>query len=183
MEPERIAERAAAGMTHGDERAYVRLGVNNTLVITGQDDLSQWDDEELRRGRKRDKHGGWMGKDPVVVPKVLHDELVKRTISKANSTMLENLNIAVEMLTSIVSGTDVEPKDKLTAIRMIMDRVMGKEPQKIEVGGEAKWQVAIQAGIVSLPADGIVSDALGGVPSHVIDVESTEEDMDGNEED
>jgi len=124
-----------------------------------------------------------MGKDPVVVPKVLHDELVKRTISKANSTMLENLNIAVDMLTSIVSGTDVEPKDKLTAIRMIMDRVMGKEPQKIEVGGEAKWQVAIQAGIVSLPADGIVSDALGGVPSHVIDVESTEEDMDGNEED
>lgn len=176
LAPERIAERAAAGLTHGEERAYVRLGVNNTLVITGQDDLSEWDDEELRRGRKRDKHGGWMGKDPVVVPKVLHDELVKRTITKANATMLENLQVAVEMLTTIVSGTDVEPKDKLTAIRMIMDRVMGKDPQKIEVGVEAKWQVAIQAGIVSLP------DVLGEGQDGIIDAEYTEEDIDGNEE-
>jgi hypothetical protein len=110
------------------------------------------------------------------VPKALHDELVRRTISKTNQLMVNNLYAAVTVLTEIVSGADIEPKDKLTAIRMIMDRVMGKEPQKIEVSGEAKWQIAIQQGIISLP------DALGGEPDdYAIDTTYEEED-DGIEE-
>jgi len=33
---------------------------------------------------------------------------------------------------------------------MIMNRVMGKEPNKIELSGQSKWEVALLAGIVSV---------------------------------
>lgn len=156
----RLTAKEAAGDSHGDERVLVRVGKVNTRVLTGAEDLSEWDEEELRRGQRRDKNGAFQGRAPVIVPKVIHDELVRRTISKANKLMNENLYAAVEVLTEIVTGQDIEAKDKLRAIAMIMDRTMGKTPDKVEVSGEVPpWQVAIQAGIVT-----INSDKLGGTP-------------------
>jgi hypothetical protein len=165
---EAIRGRKLMGKNVEDDRAFIRVGKRNTQVLIGADDLSTWTDEELRRGRQMDKNGRWQGKDPVIVPKVIHDELVRRTLAKANALMRDNLEKAVEVLTEIVVGADVEPKDKLTAIKIIMDRVMGKEPQKVHLSGEAKWQVALHAGIVSLP------DALGD-PDY-IDVNETDEE-------
>jgi hypothetical protein len=171
--PNKIAGRAARGEARPNEQAVVRMGTAATQVLIGQDDLSTWDDEELRRGRRRHKSGAFLGKDPMAVPKALHDELVRRTLAKANKLMVENLQVAIETLTGIVVGADVEPKDKLVAIRMIMDRVMGKDPQKIEIGGEAKWQIAIQNGIVSIP------EMMGGDPDDgIIDVESVYDEED-----
>jgi len=133
-------------------RALVRCGKGMTDVLIGKDDLSEWDDEELRRGRKRDKNGGWQGRDPVVVAKAVHDELVKRTLSKANKLLTDNLEAAVELLTDLMRDPDVDPKDRIKAIDMVMNRAMGREPQKIEFKGEAKWEAAIAHSIVSLPA-------------------------------
>lgn len=155
-----IQRKQEEGRAHGKERGLVRMGVTNTNVLTGKEDISTWDDEELRRGQKRDKNGGWRGIAPVIVPKAIHDELVRRTISKANQLMTENLEEAVKVLTELVVGQDIEAKDKLRAIGMIMDRVMGKAPEKLEVSGETPpWQIAINAGIVS-----ITSDKLGATP-------------------
>jgi hypothetical protein len=134
-------------------RALVRCGKGSTDVLIGKDDLSEWDEEELRRGRKRDSSGGWRGRDPVIVPKAIHDELVKRTLTKANQMLIDNLENAVVVLTEIVMDTKADNKDRVKAIDMIMNRAMGREPQKLEVKGEAKWEAAIAHSIVSLPAE------------------------------
>lgn len=133
-------------------RALVRCGRGMTDVLIGKDDLSEWDDEELRRGRRRDKDGGWRGRDPVVVAKAVHDEIVKRTLSKANTLLTTNLEAAVELLTDMIRDPDVDWRERLKGIDMIMNRAMGREPQKLEFKGEAKWEAAIAHSIVSLPA-------------------------------
>lgn len=138
------------GRFSSDDRALVRVGKGCTRVLIGMDDLSDWDEEELRRGRRRDKNGTFSGRDPIVVPKVVHNEMVKRTLADAQKLLAENLNNAVVVLTEIVADPQIDAKDRLSAIKIVMDRVMGTSPQKVEITGDAKWQIALRGGIKSI---------------------------------
>src|SRR5688500_3570828 len=65
------------------DREVIHVGKSNTAILRGEADLSSWSEEELIRGQKRSASGRWQGRPPKVVPKALHDELVKRKMSKA----------------------------------------------------------------------------------------------------
>lgn len=156
---------------YGGGRALVRVGRGTTEILIGKEDLSTWDMEELRRGRKRDKNGGWQGRDPVIVAKAVHDELVKRTLEKANELLTSNLEEAVKLLADIMKDDQVDAKERLKAIDMIMNRAMGREPQKLEVQADGKWEAAIAHSIVSLPGE--------LVDQHI---DNRDEDLDGEEE-
>jgi hypothetical protein len=145
-----LRKKAAAGETTGKERGLIRLGPANTRILTGMDDLSDWDDEELREGRRKDKNGAWVGRAPTIVPKALHDELVRRTLLNANEMMRENLEDAVRELVHIATSEACEAKDRLRAISMILDRVMGKAADKVEISGTVPWLLALQGGIVTV---------------------------------
>jgi hypothetical protein len=110
------------------------------------------------------------------VPKAVHDELVTRTLEKANQILQENLEAGLEILVDIMKDDRVDAKDRLRAIEMIANRAMGKEPQRLEVKTEGKWQVALADAIVSMP------EALEDP-----DKENRDEDVDdgdeGNDED
>lgn len=148
-----LKEKYRVGQYGNGHRALVRLGAGMTDVLIGKEDLTTWDDEELRRGRKRDKHGGWQGRDPIVVAKAVHDELVRRTLERANQMLIDNLEEGLQLLVDIMKDEDVEAKDRIKAIDMIVNRAMGKEPIKLDIKGEAKWEAAIAHSIVSLPAE------------------------------
>lgn len=145
---QRFLEKPDAYQGH---RALVRVGCTTTDILVGKEDLSKWDIEELRRGYKRDAQGIFRGRGPVVVAKAVHDELVKRTLDEANKLLIENLEAGMQVLVDIMKDERVDPKDRLRAIEMIANRAMGKEPQKLEVSGEAKWQFALADAIVSMP--------------------------------
>jgi len=140
------------GGISGKERALVRVGAVNTRILLGDEDLSLWDKDELQRGQKKNKNGNFQGRPPVVIPKAIHDELVRRTLSEAQELMRSNLVAAVKVLTQLATSDGVDAKDRIKAIDIIMNRVMGKEVTPILVGGEAKWEVALRAGIVPLTA-------------------------------
>lgn len=151
---ENIKRRAEAGEPHA-QRAFVRLGRGTTDILVGKEDLRTWSDEELRRGQKKDKNGRFQGRAPNIVPKAVHDELVRRTLDEAGQMLRTNLVAAVEVLVDVMNGADVEPKDKLKAVQMIMDRVMGKAPEKIDVtiGEKKPWEDAVSVVIVGEEED------------------------------
>jgi hypothetical protein len=153
-----ITAKVERGEATGNERAMVRVGAANTRIITGQDDLSDWSDEELQRGMRRDKNGKWRGVAPKIIPKKLHDELVRRTLINANELMRDNLEEAVRELVAIATSEAYEAKDRLRAISMIMDRVMGKPADKVEISGQSPWLVALQGGIISVNGAGAVPE-------------------------
>lgn len=150
MGVKQLTEKARRGRFTSEDRAYVRVGNMTTRVLIGMEDLSEWDDDELKRGRRRDKNGGWAGRDPVVIPKAIFDEIVKRTMDKARSILQDNLEVAVIALTEIVAEPKFDAKDRLRAIEMVLNRTMGKEPVKVEVTGTAKWELALAGGIKSM---------------------------------
>jgi hypothetical protein len=69
-------------------RRTVNVGLRNAAIMNGEEDLSVWDDEELKRGRGRDKHGGWRGSTP------------------SNSSRAGSLTSSSSPSTSPISGTD-----------------------------------------------------------------------------
>lgn len=141
------------GALNGNERALIRMGKAATEVMIGNDDLSDWSDEELKRGRKAGKNGVFRGPDPVVVPRQCVNELARRIMDQAQDVLRTSLVDAVTALTDIATNGDYEAKDRVRAIGMVMDRVMGKDAQKVELEVEVPWKVALKGAIVSVPVD------------------------------
>jgi hypothetical protein len=153
-----MAMRNRVDTLRGDERAVIRLGNSGTRVLVGLDDLSGWDDEELREGRRRSKNGTFIGKKPIVVPKALHDELVRRVMGRAQEQMRDSLMNAVNLLDQVVTDKDADNKDRLAAAKMIIDRVMGKDPVMVNVAVKAKWETAMED-VVARLSDAIETTA------------------------
>lgn len=166
-----IKAKVANGTYDGTERALVRVGAANTAVLVGADDLSDWSMEELKAGKRNDINGGNRGVNPVIVPKKIHDELVRRTLDEAAKKLRENLDVAVSALTEIVADKTVDAKDRLKASQMIIDRVMGKNPETIKVSGDAKWEQALQAGIVPMTPESLGANTADEEDPDINDVE------------
>lgn len=109
-------------------KGAVYPGKRNMAILTGEDDLSTWDEEELIRGQLRNKHGKWPNNPPKIVPKAVHDELVKRKLTKAYDLLNESIYEAVEILIDIAHDEDVDASVRLKAVKEILDRTIGKQP-------------------------------------------------------
>lgn len=176
--PDQIRGRLDAGASPEEvpQRAFMRMSRGNTLLLTGQDDISTWDDDELRRGQRKDKNGRFQGRRPKVVPTAVHNELVRRTLNRANEMLRENLHEAIKVLVEIAKDKRAEDKDRLRAVDMIMNRVMGKTPEKINITSEVEpWQEAMDDAVFIVPDE---EELL-----KIIDVDSEEVDADEEEDD
>ncbi len=78
-----------------DGRAIVAVSAKTADVMEGLDDLSEWSDEELEWGQRRDKRGRWPTNRPKVIARAIHDELVKRKMRHAYDLLRENVHAAV----------------------------------------------------------------------------------------
>lgn len=131
-------KRMAEGADTRGQRVSVNLGRTNSAILMGHEDLSLWSEEELKRGQKKGKNGAWQGRPPSVIPKPIHDELVKRTLAKANELLRENLIGAIECLAELMKGEDVDDAVRLKAALAIKDAVMGKAPERVELTAAVK---------------------------------------------
>lgn len=138
--------------------AQVGIGKTNAMILAGEADLSVWSDEELTRGQRRDRNGGWSGRPPKVVPTALHRELTRRQMQKVQEHLRDNLLVAAEALTEMIQSPHVDDSTKVRAIQMIFDRVLGKAPEKIDVQVfQSKMQEAFE--VMLVPTEDDVIDA------------------------
>ena len=158
---------------HASGRGIVRISSNVADVIDDPEAVADWDDEELRRGRRRDKNGKFTGRDPVVIPTAVYREMVRRATRGAEKKMAENLEAAVDTLVAIASSQSeaTEDKDRINAAKIILDRVLGREPIKLDHSGTPPplFLGIIQAGLV------VGGTPVGSLPNgEIIDVDSDE---------
>lgn len=114
-------------------RAKVSLGRANTAVLRGEDDLSTWDIDELREGRRKNHRGKFVGRKPKVVPKAIHTELVKRTLSEAYQVLTDSVVDAVRLWADVLNNPDAPLQYRMEAAKEIKEAVMGKAPIHIDV--------------------------------------------------
>lgn len=116
-----------------DGRGIATVSRTTADVLDGLDDLSEWDDEEIRRGQRRNRNGGFSGRPPKLVPQAIHAERHRRTLTRAHQLFTQNTERAVQVLIDIASDESAPHSDRVKAASLILDRVMGRAPQAIEV--------------------------------------------------
>lgn len=131
-------------------RGVIRISSAATDVIDNPRVVEEWDDEELRRGRRRDRNGKFTGADPLVVPTTVYREIVRRSIRRAEKELAVNLEAACATLTAIATSEAAEDRDRIVAAKIIMERIMGKEPLKVDHSFKSPLFLGIiQGGIVT----------------------------------
>lgn len=150
------------------------MGTVSTAILRGEEDVSLWSEEELIRGQKKGINGGWVGRKPSVVPKAVHDELVKRKLSKSYELLRDNLVSAVQVLVEIANDKEASHSDRLKAATLIMERVMGKPTENVNLAVqaiEAPWQKALNLAIVGSLEQAATRNATDGeiVDAEIVD--------------
>ena len=154
------------------ERKRLHLGVRTSALINGEvNDLDEWDDEELKRGRRRDKNGGFRGRDPLVIPRIVNDEYRRRLYEAVHTEIRDGLLPAAKRLTAMSSGQIPADLAELKAITENLDRGMGNMANAVGPSAlpaePARWELAIDAGIVALPDDsGVIDTTSRAIPRH-----------------
>jgi hypothetical protein len=123
----------AAKKRRKDGRASVELSPTAAAIVYDGADLSDWDDEELLRGRRRNRNGTFTGRAPAVVPVKLVQELTRRRFSKTHSLLAVSLVDAVQVLREIVNDERASEFARLRAADMIFDRILGKPREQVAI--------------------------------------------------
>ena len=130
------------------KREVIQVGKRNSAILRGEEDLTSWSEEELIRGQRKSASGKWQGSRPKVVPTLLHDELVKRKMTKAYELLSESVLDAVQVLVDVARDQEADPNVRIKAATEILNRTVGKpkehllvdlspESKKFEAFGEA----------------------------------------------
>ncbi len=116
--------------------------------------MADLDEEELARGYPRAADGSFRN-PPVVIPKRVHDRLVRELFARADLKLRENLVDSVNVMTKIMKDPDVDPKTRLGASQWVYERLRGKVPDVQITGDVKKWEEVFE-GVYRGPQPGTV---------------------------
>lgn len=127
----------------GRQRITVDIEGKMAQLITGELTVEDMDNEELARLQFRDKDGGFRGRPPANIPTVLVNRMRSELFKRTNSVMAESLHDAVTELARIALEAERET-DRVKAISMLLDRLQGRVPEKVELStGEKGFEVTL----------------------------------------
>ena len=150
---------------YSDGRTKVHLSKTNTALFLGDVDLTTWDDEEILRGQKKASNGKWVGRPPAVVPHAIHEERIRRTMTKAHELLRESTYAAVALLQQVVEDENASYGFRLAAAQQILDRTLPKNQNyHVSVDAQPLFVRLLQGGAFTA----IVPGELGPVPTEPI---------------
>lgn len=119
--------------------------------------VEDWDDEEIARGQLKDRAGGFAGSGRQrFSPR--EQQAIRRELLRRGQIKLENMYFeGLKILSDIMVGGESD-KDRLKAFQLMQDRVAGKVPERVEVGGVDAFSEVL----ASVIDDGVLRDAEPG---------------------
>jgi hypothetical protein len=108
------------------------------MLIDGRLKIEDLDDEELARGELRNVNGRFGGKQPQWVPKQFIQAMQRQIISRAAERWHSNLLAAQEQLIALGMDPRVDASVRYRALTYVIERSMGKIPDKIEMSATIK---------------------------------------------
>lgn len=116
---------------------YLRLTGRFARFLNGEITVEDLDDEELAQGRLKASDGTFRGRPPRVVPAELVQAMRREWLSRAEAKLRDALmDKGIGVLTQLAGDTTVDPAVRLRAANLIIERTMGKVPDKIQVAAE-----------------------------------------------
>jgi hypothetical protein len=147
-----------------DGGAIVHVGRATADVLAGEVDLSDWDDEELVKGRRKDKNGRFTGRPPKLLPAAYFQELTKRRFARAYQLLEGSLIDGARFLASIIRNEDAPNADRLRATELLFDRILGRPKERVGLSIEEpnKFQRLLMAAIVGTEEQVIDGEIIEG---------------------
>lgn len=94
----------------------------------------EWD--ELIRGQLRDRNGGFSGPRPALLPREWSDAIAAEIVRGAQSQFRLNFDSTMQVLVGLALDPRTPAREKLAASQYIIERVIGKIPEKQEIKSE-----------------------------------------------
>lgn len=118
--------------------AHEKMSDEDLGVVQGLLSLDEWDDEELVRGYRR-KRNGKFGPAPEMIPREIQQEALRRLVGRGERKLQNAYIRTVEKLVDLAHNASSE-KVQLEAVKALMERVVGKVPDKVLVSQDNEWQ-------------------------------------------
>jgi hypothetical protein len=148
----RTSGRQAVVRRKRNGQGYLTIGAATAELIEDPLQVLEWDDEELRKGHRRNSRGSF-GEAPTIIPRIVYEELVRRTIDTCLETMRENMPAMVEVLVKIATDEGIDAKDRIKAIDLMMNRIFGKPKERVQVefgkNERPLWEKALDVAVVN----------------------------------
>lgn len=107
-------------------------------LIDGRLKIEDLDDEELARGELRNSAGRFTGRQPTWIPKQFVQAMQRQIISRAAERWHSNLLQAQAQLIALGMDPKVDSAVRYRALTYVIERSMGKIPDKIEMSATIK---------------------------------------------
>ena len=117
-------------------------------IAQGVLSMDDWDDEELIRGYRRNRNGRW-GTPPKYIAREVQQEAFRRLVNRGERKMKEAYIKSVEGLIDLAHHASSE-KVRLDAQRELLNRVIGKVPDKVLVAHEEPWEQMLADSMVPI---------------------------------
>lgn len=120
-----------------EDDTYIRLRGRYAEFLAGKIKVEDLDDEEVATGRLKSIDGSFRGRPPAVIPTELVQAMKREWLSRAQSRLQEALlEYGIGTMVELAKDPLVDPAVRLRAAQMVVERTMGKVPDKIEVAAE-----------------------------------------------
>lgn len=137
-------ERATYTLASGEVIVRSWDNVNKGLIP-----VEELDDEELAREKLRDKNGKFSGRAHEIVPRAIRKRIQTELFRRLQLTIQEQSFDYIANLQDIASDTSASPTERMKASTYLLERVIGKVPEKVEVTAEVKPWEGIVTGITN----------------------------------
>lgn len=127
-------------------RVSVDAGTYNSRTLSllaGEIPVEDLDEEELARGMCRNPDGTFPKRHPEMVPKVIVDRMRRELFERAEEGLRAGLLDCVQAMVGIASNDAVAPGDRMRAASFVLERVMGKTPDRVLIGQEKPFEVVL----------------------------------------
>lgn len=132
----------------GKSRQPIYLGQRWSRIVQNvKDGVFTWDEfcenltpKELVRGQLMGADGRFAGKPPSFVPRAFIHAAARELHKRFNEKMQENLLSATEELIKLGMDPTVEARDRIKVLQYVIERVVGKVPDKVEVHKADPWE-------------------------------------------
>ena len=126
------------------ERGQVIVSGRVQMLLNGTLSVDDLDDEELARGYPKAKDGTFRGVPPKVIPRAMHNAIRKKLFERAAEKLQMDLLDTVTYMGEVVRNTQIDPKTRLDAAKWIVERIMGKNPDRVEFSADKPFMELLE---------------------------------------
>lgn len=116
---------------------YVEASGRYAALLNGTLKAEDLDDDEVAQGRLKDANGQFSGRPPRTLPTELVQAMRREWLGRAETKLRAALmKSGVGTLVELANDRTIDEAVRLRAAQAIIDRTMGKVPDKIELRSE-----------------------------------------------